>query len=97
MRPIPSAGRPAQAPERAPDEAIWLLITPEVAMSLVGQLLLALRHPGNRGPTAAIARDVARQLAAQFRRIDPPSVAPEFKEVIYAEWERELGDLNDGR
>lgn len=92
----PWMGESPEALKELPGDLIWLAITPGAGLALVGQLLLALRHPENRGPTAWIVREVAETLAAEFRRIDPVDIPAHIKEEIYAEWDRELADLNGG-
>lgn len=41
---------------------IVLTMTPAQAWILLAQLQLALRHPGNGGPSAALAREIAGRL-----------------------------------
>jgi len=53
---------------------------------LVGQLLLALRHPENNGPSAARAREIARRLATTMILALPEALPDE----ILTEWHKEL-------
>jgi len=41
---------------------IILELSASVAVVLIGQLQLVLRHPANRGPSAEIVRDIAHQI-----------------------------------
>ena len=51
-------------------EGIHLWLSPVLAVALVGNLQLALRHPGNRGAAAAQARTIADAVVGQLARGD---------------------------
>jgi hypothetical protein len=53
---------------------------------LIGQLLLALRHPENRGESANVALAFARGLARAL--LNEPSLA--IPDRLREEWERKL-------
>jgi hypothetical protein len=53
---------------------------------LVGQLLLALRHPLNNGPSARRAREIARRMATTMILALPETLSDE----VLAEWHKEL-------
>ena len=50
---------------------IEMAILPCRAFVLVAHLQLALRHPGNDGESAEIARDIARRLQSKLAEIHP--------------------------
>ncbi|MGG6295243.1 hypothetical protein ACQ4M4_12710 [Leptolyngbya sp. AN02str] len=52
-------------------EPIEMVITPFRAYVLVAHLQLALRHPGNTGASADVARDMAQRLQARLGQIHP--------------------------
>jgi hypothetical protein len=49
-----------------PDWKLPLVLTPETAMALVASLQLALRHPGNQGMAAEVARATIDGVIARF-------------------------------
>ena len=59
-------------------------MNPIMMVTLLGQLLLALKHPENRGPSSELARRFACILAR--RLIDECEVPRE----LYEEWRHEL-------
>ena len=48
----------------AMSQPLQLELTPMQAAALLGNLQLALRHPGNTGPSAEVTRDIATRLVA---------------------------------
>lgn len=54
-----------------------LVLTPVQAMSLIGQLQLALRHPENTGESALLAHKLIAELSDDLK-----SVHPNFVEII---------------
>jgi hypothetical protein len=58
------------------------------AMSIIAQIQLALRHPGNTGKSAAIAASFARVLQELI-----VAVAPENERIIEMGWNPDL-DVN---
>ncbi len=46
--------------------SVWLQLQPAEALTLVGQIRLALRHPGNRGASTRIASSVIDRLIDQL-------------------------------
>lgn len=61
----------------APDVEVRL--QPAVALTVLAQLHLALRHPGNQGPASQIARRVADALIDELAR-DQPRIRKLLKE-----------------
>lgn len=52
--------------EEQPDWKLPLILEPQMAIALVANLQLALRHPGNQGSTRAVARQVIDGIIARF-------------------------------
>ena len=65
---------------RAP--GIHMQVSTQEAFILVSQLQLALRHPGNCGPTSDVARDIAMTLQQGIM-----SQVPEAKGLLERGWE----------
>jgi hypothetical protein len=68
-------------------ESVRTDIPLEMAIAVVGCLLLALRHPENTGPSAALAREFARGVAGGILTSNLVALPSEVRR----EWARELG------
>ena len=66
---------------------IVLHLTPVQAFMLIGQIQLALRHPSNRGISAAIAEDLAHMLERILSEHGPA-----LAELIARGWNAELDE-----
>lgn len=70
------------------EESTTVTLTHFHMFVLLGEIELALRHPQNTGPSAQVARDIGRQMAAHLAAtID--DVTPEF--VRAANWPQTFG------
>ena len=67
-----------------------LEITDAEALAVIGQILLALRHPENKGPSAALAKQWAKKLASSL--LERIQIPPE----LVREWERQLWGASRG-
>jgi hypothetical protein len=67
------------------EEAIDFVITPGRAFILIAQLQLALRHPGNFGSSAEIARSMVETLLDAIC-IKVPEVEAAVRNMVEAGW-----------
>jgi hypothetical protein len=59
-----------------------IMLSPIKAMTIVSQIQLALRHPDNQGPGAALARHIALEITN-----DLTEVHPDFEKLLAMGWD----------
>ncbi len=72
-------------------KVIKIEITPLEAWVIMCQLQLALRHPRNIGPTAVIAREIAKEIQEKV------AITPALQEIAEKGWKREFDMMNGFR
>ncbi|MDD5457478.1 MAG: hypothetical protein PHV30_10680 [Candidatus Margulisbacteria bacterium] len=72
-------------------KVIKMDVTPLEAWVIMCQLQLALRHPRNIGPTAVIAREIAKEIQEKV------AITPALQEIAEKGWKREFDMMNGFR
>lgn len=77
-------GVPKNGPEWWAEE-IPVIMTRNDMLCIIGNIILALRHPENKGPSVVYTRNIARRMAERLIEdgiILPPDVKREWKKEL---------------